>query len=236
MLSNRHVGAAAGLHGEAHDLAFHEDEQQHEDLDPAGGTGGQRTELCPRPPHNQPHTLPQTPVVSGPRSAHPEPHGHPGQPHKHPPAGCRGPSPTSSPCPTAAVGLGPCRTLQAPNPAPQVPCACSPRTPQDVSHGSLTQCWGPPPPGTGRWDPWDPHTPSVRPHRDQDPQGPRDRTHGTPKHPVPGPTGIPRHPWTRTPSPTGTPGDPQTPQCPAQGDPQTPAAGPTGTGTYGTHG
>lgn len=33
MLSDRHMGATAGLHGEAHDLAFHKDEQQHEDLD-----------------------------------------------------------------------------------------------------------------------------------------------------------------------------------------------------------
>lgn len=33
VLSHRHVGAAAGLHGEAHDLAFHEDEQQHKDLE-----------------------------------------------------------------------------------------------------------------------------------------------------------------------------------------------------------
>lgn len=60
VLSHGHVGAAAGLHGEAHDLAFHEDEEQNKDLRSPSGAGVRR--VPGGRSHSQPVPTPLAPA------------------------------------------------------------------------------------------------------------------------------------------------------------------------------
>lgn len=93
VLPHRHVGAAPGLHGEAHDLTLHEDKEQHKDLEQRDG-GGQPAPQPHRHSRTNNHKVPPPPQNQGswfsPTDAPTE-----APPHVlFPPHGAPGPSPT----------------------------------------------------------------------------------------------------------------------------------------------
>lgn len=139
MLSHRHVGATAGLHGKAHNLAFHEDEQQHKDLRSHSGAGGQACAGAISQPACAQLFGPRFPAPPTPAST-----GVPVQPTRSPTDTQASPTPsqslqrlplTSSPRLTDARSpraLQP-TSMRALSPTPRG----SPQTVRDMSHGSL---------------------------------------------------------------------------------------------------
>lgn len=146
MLSHRHVGATAGLHGKAHNLAFHEDEQQHKDLRSHSGAGGQACAGAISQPACAQLFGPRFPAPPTPAST-----GVPVQPTRSPTDTQASPTPsqslqrlplTSSPRltdPRSPRALQP-TSMRALSPTPRG----SPQTVRDMSHGSLIGSSGPP--------------------------------------------------------------------------------------------
>lgn len=206
VLSHRHVWATAGLHSKAHDLTFHEDEQQHKDLWSHSGVRirhvpGRRSQSQPIPspsyageqsslfsPRGAPQTLRSAPrapnLYSHPLPAHrpQEPTGAPAQPHE-------GPEPDSEGFPTDSPGhvsrepyrlLGPGHTGTS-------------RTRQDQPRGGSTNSHGPVPPTLQAAQTHQPVPPCLGdPHQaavshDQHHVDPREPVAAGPRHAGPGP-------------------------------------------------